>query len=124
MGKAAARSGDRFVLAATITHIYTTSTSPPSTPVNTTCNFSGTVSKQASGNVFIGGVAAAIKNGTSDSGSHTATDTPTVSGSWDNVPTNSATITAGSGTVSINGKAAVRHGDNADVCKGTGSVQV
>jgi uncharacterized Zn-binding protein involved in type VI secretion len=121
MGKAVARSGDKLVVKGTLDHSYTI-TSPSST-VKYPCDFSGTISKGVSGDVSIGGSAAAIKNDASESGAHTKTNAAQ-GGSWVNAPKDSAKVTGGSSSVFINGKPAVRDGDPADTCDTTGAVEV
>jgi uncharacterized Zn-binding protein involved in type VI secretion len=108
MGAPAARQGDRIV--ATDTHLI----QPPGTspPVPTPHPFSGVIDGSVSSDVKIGGAFAA----TVDS---TATNTPPhipIGGTFVNPPTNRATITLGSQTVKINGKAAARAGDTARTC--------
>lgn len=108
MGPPAARQGDRIV--ATDTHLI----QPPGTspPVPTPHPFNGLIDGNVSANVKIAGAFAA----TVDS---TATNTPPhipIGGTFVNPPQNRATITLGSQTVKINGKAAARAGDTARTC--------
>ncbi len=108
MGPPAARQGDRIV--AIDTHLI----QPPGTapPVPTPHPYSGVIDGGVSGDVRIGGAFAA----TVDS---TATNTPPhipIGGTFVNPPSNRATITLGSQTVRINGKAAARAGDTARTC--------
>src|SRR5690349_17521581 len=98
MGQPAARQGDR------ITAIDTHLIQPPgpTSPTPVPHPFSGIIDGGVSSNVTIGGAAAA----TVDS---TATNTPPhipIGGSFVNPPSNKATITMGSTTVTINSKAA------------------
>jgi uncharacterized Zn-binding protein involved in type VI secretion len=104
----AAKQGDRVT--ALDPHLI----QPPGTapPVTTPHPFSGILSQQLSADVRIEGKSAA----TVDS---VATNTPPhlpIGGTFVNPPDNRGTITAGSGTVRINGKAAARAGDAARTC--------
>jgi uncharacterized Zn-binding protein involved in type VI secretion len=104
----AARQGDRIV--AIDTHLI----QPPGTspPVPVPHPFSGIIDGGVSSTVTIGGAGAA----TVDS---TATNTPPhlpIGGSFVNPPSNRGTIKTGSGSVTINGKAAARAGDTAETC--------
>ena len=108
MPQPAARQGDRIV--AIDTHLI----QPPGTspPVPVPHPFSGIIDGGVSSTVTIGGAGAA----TVDS---TATNTPPhlpIGGSFVNPPSNRATIKTGSGSVTINGKAAARAGDTAETC--------
>lgn len=108
MGPPAARQGDRVV--AMDTHLIQPPGSSPPAPVPHP--FSGIIDGGVSPDVTIGGSPAA----TVDS---TATNTPPhvpIGGTFVNPPSNRATITMGSATVSINGKAAARAGDTARTC--------
>ena len=111
MGPPAARQGDRIV--ATDTHLIQPPGAPPPPPLPTPGHtFSGIIDGSVSSDVKIGGAFAA----TVDS---TATNTPPhipIGGVFINPPTNRATITLGSQTVKINGKAAARAGDTAKTC--------
>ena len=110
MGPPAARQGDRIV--ALDTHLIQPPGAPPPPPVPTPHPFSGIIDGNVSSDVKIGGAFAA----TVDS---TATNTPAhipIGGMFINPPTNRATITLGSQTVKINGKAAARAGDTARTC--------
>lgn len=91
---------------------------PTSSPVLVPHPFSGIIDGSVSPDVTIGGAAAA----TVDS---TATNTPPhipMGGTFVNPPTNQATITAGSASVTINRKAAARAGDQARTCDDLGAV--
>ena len=110
MGAPAARRGDRIV--GLDTHLIQPPGAPPPPPVPVPHPFSGIIDGAVSGNVKIGGADAA----TADS---TATNTPShipMGGTFVNPPANKATITTGSKTVTINGKAAARAGDPARTC--------
>jgi uncharacterized Zn-binding protein involved in type VI secretion len=92
------------------THLIQPPGSSPPAPVPHP--FSGIIDGGVSPDVTIGGSPAA----TVDS---TATNTPPhvpIGGTFVNPPSNRATITMGSATVSINGKAAARAGDTARTC--------
>jgi uncharacterized Zn-binding protein involved in type VI secretion len=108
MGPPAARQGDQ-VLALDTHLIQPPGTSPPFLVPHP---FSGIIDGGVSSNVTIGGAGAA----TVDS---TATNTPPhlpIGGSFVNPPSNRGTIKTGSGSVTINGKAAARAGDTAETC--------
>jgi uncharacterized Zn-binding protein involved in type VI secretion len=108
MGQPAARQGDRVV--ALDTHLI--QPPGPTSPVPLPHPFSGIIDGAVSSDVKIGGASAA----TVDS---TATNTPPhipIGGTFVNPPSNKATITTGSATVKINGKAAARAGDTARTC--------
>lgn len=108
MGQPAARQGDRIV--AFDTHLI--QPPGPTSPVPVPHPFAGILDGALSQDVKIGGAAAA----TVDS---TATNTPShipIGGTFVNPPTNRATVTTGSATVKINGKAAARAGDTARTC--------
>ncbi len=107
MGQVAAKEGDKIT--ATDTHIEIVGGMVP-TPMPH--DFNGTIDGELSSDVKIEGKAAA----TVDS---TATNTPShipKSGPFQSPPQNRGTITRGSGSVKINGKAAARDGDTADTC--------
>ena len=121
MGKAAAGSGDKLSVssASSNTHVLTTSSSTETHQ----CDFTVTISAAGSANVFIGGIAAAIDNGQSESnGTHPTLDSLT--GSWSPLLGKTGKIKGGSNTVSINGNPAVRHDDPADCCSFNGTVVV
>jgi uncharacterized Zn-binding protein involved in type VI secretion len=114
MGPPAARAGDRIVAL----DMHLIQPPPPATPVMVPHPFSGIIDGGASLDVTIGGAAAA----TVDS---TATNTPPhlpIGGTFVNPPTNQGSITAGSASVTINGKAAARAGDKARTCDDTGRI--
>lgn len=108
MGQPAAKQGDQVT--ATDTHLI----QPPglTAPIPVPHPFSGLIDGALSADVNIMGMPAA----TVDS---TATNTPShipQGGSFVSPPSNRATITMGSGTVKINGKAAARNADTATTC--------
>ena len=108
MGQPAAKQGDQVV--AIDTHLI----QPPGPvpPVPIPHPFMGQIDGALSSDVNIMGKPAA----TVDS---TATNTPShvpQGGSFVSPPTNSGTVTMGSQTVFINGKAAARNGDTAETC--------
>jgi uncharacterized Zn-binding protein involved in type VI secretion len=108
MAQPAARQGDQIV--AVDTHLI--QPPGPTSPVPVPHPFSGIIDGGLSGDVTIGGAAAATKDST-------ATNTPShipIGGSFVNPPSNKATIIKGSATVTINGKAAARAGDTAKTC--------
>ena len=114
MGPPAARQGDRIVAI----DMHLIQPPLPATPVMVPHPFSGIIDGAVSTSVTIGGAAAA----TVDS---TATNTPAhlpIGGTFVNPPTNQGTITEGSSTVTINGKAAARAGDQARTCDDTGRI--
>lgn len=114
MSPPAARIGDRIVAI----DMHLIQPPPIATPVMVPHPFSGIIDAGVSRNVTIGGAAAA----TVDS---TATNTPPhlpIGGTFVNPPSNQGTITAGSATVTINGKAAARAGDQARTCDDTGRI--
>lgn len=110
MTKPAAKQNDQVV--ATDTHIIMIPTPGGPVPTPLPHPFTGIIDGQLSSDVNIEGLPAA----TVDS---TATNTPAhipQGGPFQTPPHNTATITMGSGTVFINGKAAARTGDTAETC--------
>jgi uncharacterized Zn-binding protein involved in type VI secretion len=108
MGQPAARQGDRIV--AIDTHLI--QPPGPTSPVPVPHPFSGIIDGGVSADVTIGGLPAATVNST-------ATNTPPhipIGGTFVVPPTNRATITTGSTTVTINGRPAARAGDRARAC--------
>jgi uncharacterized Zn-binding protein involved in type VI secretion len=108
MGQPAAKQGDHVT--ATDTHLI----QPPGTspPVPVPHPFTGVIDGGLSSDVKIMGQPAAVQGST-------ATNTPPhvpIGGTFVNPPKNKATIIAGSGTVTINGKPAARSGDTALTC--------
>jgi uncharacterized Zn-binding protein involved in type VI secretion len=113
MGQPAAKEGDKVV--AVDTHIVLVP-APPASPVPTPLPhpFSGTINGGLSSDVKIMAKAAATVDSTAD---NSPVHTPTPPGvSFQSSPANKATITVGSQTVKINGKAAARNGDIAKTC--------
>ena len=113
MGQAAAKQGDK--ISAIDTHIVLVP-APPGPPVPTPLPhpFSATINGNLSGNVTIMGLAAATVDSTAD---NLPPHIPTPPGTaFQTPPANKGTITVGSQTVKINGKAAARSGDIAETC--------
>ena len=113
MGQPAAKQGDKIV--AVDTHIVLVP-SPPGSPVPTPLPhaFNGIINGNLSSDVKIMGMPAATVDSTAD---NTPSHTPTPPGtSFQKTPANKGTITIGSMTVKINGKAAARNGDTAKTC--------
>lgn len=110
MGQPAAKKGDKIT--ATDTHIVITP--PDSAPKPLPHPFSGAIDGSLSTDVKIMGEAAAVVGSTA---SNNPAHVPTAPGtSFQNSPSNKATIKMGSSTVFINGKAAARNGDKAETC--------
>ena len=110
MGQRAAKQGDEIM--ATDTHMVFDSASGASAPF--TFSFAGALTGELSPDVRITGLPAAVVGSTADnSPKHVLT---LATASFPNEPNNKGTIRSGSTTVSINGKAAARHGDAADTC--------
>lgn len=108
MGMAAAKKGDQII--AVDKHLIKPPGVPP--PVLTPHPFAGQIDGSLSSDVNIMGMAAATKDST-------ATNTPShvpIGGTFVKPPSNKGTITQGSSTVLINGKAAARNGDTAKTC--------
>ena len=113
MGQPAAKQGDQIT--ATDTHVVMVP-SPPGQPVPTPLPhpFAGIINGELSADVKIMGLAAATVGSTAD---NTPPHVPTPPGTaFQTPPANLATITVGSPTVKINGKAAARNGDVAETC--------
>jgi uncharacterized Zn-binding protein involved in type VI secretion len=111
MGQPAAKQGDQVT--AVDTHIVLVP-SPSPTPTPLPHPFSGILNGGLSNDVKIMGLPAATVDSTAD---NTPPHIPTPPGtSFQNPPANKATITVGSTTVKINGKAAARAGDTAKTC--------
>lgn len=113
MGQPAAKQNDKIM--ATDTHIVMVP-SPPSAPTPTpmTHPFVGIIDGGLSGDVNIMGQPAATVDSTA---SNTPSHVPMPPGTaFQKSPSNKATITLGSQTVNINGKAAARNGDKAETC--------
>jgi uncharacterized Zn-binding protein involved in type VI secretion len=112
MGQPAAKQGDQVV--AVDTHIVLVPSPSGSVPTPLPHPFSGILSGALSSDVKIMGMAAATVDSTAD---NTPPHLPTPPGvSFQNPPKNKATITVGSPTVKVNGKAAARLGDTAETC--------
>lgn len=110
MGMSAAKKGDQVM--ATDIHIILIPAPSGTVPTPLPHPFAGIIDGNLSQDVKIMGMAAA----TVDS---TATNTPShipQGGSFQNPPSNKATIKMGSTTVKINGKMAARNGDTAMTC--------
>jgi len=110
MGQPAAKEGDQIVG----TDIHIIMIPSPGGPVPTPLPhpFIGQLDGALSGDVNIGGKAAAVQGST-------ATNTPShipQGGPFQSPPSNKAEIQMGSATVFINGKAAARMGDTAKTC--------
>jgi len=111
MGQPAAKQGDKIT--ATDTHIVIVP-GPTPTPTPLPHPFMGIIQGNLSSNVKIMGQAAATIDSTAD---NTPPHLPTPPGtSFQQPPTNKATIKQGSSTVKINGKSAARNGDMAETC--------
>jgi uncharacterized Zn-binding protein involved in type VI secretion len=112
MGQPAAKEGDQVV--AVDTHIVMVPSGPALVPTPLPHPFSGQLGGALSSDVKIMGKAAATVDSTADnSPQHIPTPPGT---SFQNPPSNKATITVGSSTVKINGKGAARAGDTAKTC--------
>jgi uncharacterized Zn-binding protein involved in type VI secretion len=111
MGQPAAKQGDRIV--ATDTHIVVVPGTPPTNEPEPH-PFDGIISGGLSGDVTIMGQPAATVASTAE---NTPQHVPTPPGTaFQKPPSNRATITTGSPTVTINGKLAARNGDTALTC--------
>jgi uncharacterized Zn-binding protein involved in type VI secretion len=112
MGQPAAKEGDQVV--AVDTHIVMVPSGPALVPTPLPHPFSGQLGGALSSDVKIMGKAAATVDSTADnSPQHIPTPPGT---SFQNPPSNKATVTVGSSTVKINGKGAARAGDTAKTC--------
>jgi uncharacterized Zn-binding protein involved in type VI secretion len=108
MGQPAAKKGDRVM--AVDTHLILLPA--PGPPVPTPHPFAGVIDGNLSSDVNIEGSPAAFVGST-------ATNTPghvPIGGTFVKTPSDKGTITKGSETVKINGKAAARMGDTAETC--------
>lgn len=112
MGQPAAKQGDQI----TASDIHILLIPSPGGPVPTPIPhpFNGIINGNLSQNVNIMGKPAATVGSTA---ANTPPHTPMGSGPFQTPPTNQGSITAGSGTVMINGKPAVRNGDAAQTCQ-------
>jgi uncharacterized Zn-binding protein involved in type VI secretion len=114
----AAKQGDRIV--ALDTHLV--QPSGPSSPVALPHLFSGIIDGNLSGDVTIEGKAAATIDSTA---TNTPPHLPTPPGvKFVKDPSNQGRISAGSGSVRINGRAAARAGDPAITCNDPVDLQV
>jgi uncharacterized Zn-binding protein involved in type VI secretion len=111
MGRPAAKSGDKIV--ATDMHVVLVPSGSGTTPTPKNLDFEGIIDGGLSRNVRIMGRAAATVTSTA---TNTPVHTPPEGTTFKSPPSNKGTITRGSGTVRINGKAAARHGDKAKTC--------
>lgn len=114
MGSPAAKQGDRIVAL----DMHLIQPPGPTSPVMVPHPFSGIIDGSVSTDVTIGGSAAATVGST-------ATNTPPhipIGGTFVNPPTNQGKVTKGSATVTINGKAAARAGDQGQTCDDTGMI--
>jgi uncharacterized Zn-binding protein involved in type VI secretion len=112
MGQPAAKANDRIV--ATDTHIVLVPAGPSLVPTPLPHPFAGLLTGCLATSVRIGGQPAAVVGSTAD---NTPAHLPTPPGvSFQKRPSNTATVKAGSATVRIEGKAAVRNGDTAATC--------
>jgi uncharacterized Zn-binding protein involved in type VI secretion len=110
-GPPAAKAGDRVV--ATDTHIVLVPSPGGPVPTPLPHPFSGIIDGGTSPNVKIMGRPAATVGSTA---TNTPPHTPEGGGSFQNPPTNKATIIRGSSTVLINKQPAARSGDTAMTC--------
>ena len=112
MGQPAAKKGDQIV--ATDTHIVFVPISGSPVPTPLPHPFAGILNGNLSRDVNIMGQPAATVDSTAD---NTPSHIPTPPGTaFQSPPTNKATVTIGSTTVKINGKAAARNSDTAETC--------
>jgi len=120
MGQPAAKEGDKIV--AVDTHIVMVPAPSGSVPTPLPHSFSGALNGTLSDDVVIMGKKAATVDSTADnSPAHTPTPPGT---SFQNPPADKGTITKGSSTVKINGKAAARNGDTAETCNDPSDLEV
>jgi uncharacterized Zn-binding protein involved in type VI secretion len=111
MGQPAAKKGDQIV--AIDTHIVMVPGAPP-VPTPLPHPFVGIINGGLSSDVNIMGQPAATVDSTAD---NAPPHIPTPPGtSFQNPPSNKATVKMGSQTVKINGKSAARNGDVANTC--------
>jgi uncharacterized Zn-binding protein involved in type VI secretion len=112
MGQPGAKQGDQVV--AVDTHVVLVPAPTGAVPTPLPHPFSGVLNGALSSDVKIMGVPAATVDSTAD---NSPPHIPTPPGtSFQNPPSNKATIAVGSATVKINGKAAARAGDSARTC--------
>lgn len=110
MGQPAAKKGDQVM--ATDTHIVMIPSPGGPVPTPLPHPFAGQIDDQLSDDVNIEGQPAAVEG---SKASNTPSHIPQ-GGSFQSPPSDKGTITSGSGTVFINGKAAARNGDTAETC--------
>lgn len=118
MAKAAATKGDSLMGDPTTLHGWTTQ---GGTVMSVACTFLASINKFTSSNVLINSKEAATVDSVADANSSPET---TVDSSAKPAPVSKATISGGSGTVTINGKGAARNGDSVTACSSTGTVSV
>ncbi|CAG0963649.1 hypothetical protein METP1_00852 [Methanosarcinales archaeon] len=112
MGMIAAKQGDKIM--ATDIHIVLVPSASGTVPTPLPHTFVGIIDGNLSQDVKIMGMSAATADSTAtNTPSHIATPPGT---SFQNPPSNKATIKLGSQTVKINGKMAARNGDTAMTC--------
>jgi uncharacterized Zn-binding protein involved in type VI secretion len=108
----AAKQGDTIV--AVDTHVVLVPSPGGPVPTPLPHPFSGVLDGGLSANVFVGGLAAATVGSTA---TNTPAHVPTPPGtSFQAPPGNTATVTAGSGSVYVNGQPVARAGDPAETC--------
>jgi uncharacterized Zn-binding protein involved in type VI secretion len=112
MGTPAATADDQVT--AVDIHIVMVPAGPAQVPTPLPHSFSGKLGGALASSVKIGGKAAAVVGSTAD---NSPTHQPTPPGTtFQNPPSNKATIKMGSASVKIEGKAAARQGDIAESC--------
>ena len=112
MGQPAAKKGDQVV--AVDTHLVMVPSPTGLVPTPLPHPFAGVIQGALSGDVKVMGQPAATVDSTAD---NTPSHIPTPPGTaFQSPPSNKATISKGSSTVEINGKAAARMGDPAKTC--------
>jgi uncharacterized Zn-binding protein involved in type VI secretion len=114
MGQPAARQGDKVT--GIDTHVVMVPAPPAPNPVPTPLPhpFSGTITGETISSVTIGGMPAAVVGSTA---TNAPPHVPTPPGTaFQKPPANKGTVSAGSGTVTIGGKAAARAGDSVRTC--------
>ena len=112
MGQPAAKNDDQVT--ATDTHIVIVPAGPAQVPTPLPHAFAGIISGGTVATVKIAGQPAAVQGSSAD---NMPPHIPTPPGvTFQKPPTNKATISKGSATVTIGGKPAARHGDTATTC--------
>lgn len=114
MGQPAARQGDPVT--GIDIHIVLVPAPPSPTPVPTPLPhpFSGTITGATVASVLIGGMAAAVVGSTA---TNAPPHLPTPPGTaFQSPPANKGSVSLGSGTVTVGGKAAARMGDAVKTC--------